>query len=548
MVNGRRSGRRWERARVGWPSGRRRLFPRTGSAGSVGFVRRNLTSSLAAAACDALPVLLHPAVQMSGIIQSFFIQPVIRQARRFTATAPESEKSRLRTVSLSHVSDQQHAQHQQGPRQHQQQARFDPDASSASAIFTAGGHDQPYNATPVYHPSAPPLSPTPADTIPHRASSEEPVERGRPRSRDDAAMDDTAIDMDPDEELVLSAAAAYRTPDRLRSTTDTVSVRTSSSSSRSSRADSSAAGSPSPRTRRHTARRMPRTSRERPSSAPKTASSLPANDGMAGLRHKIIAIQQMDESPEQKARLMHVVMTEDFYTAHANMRPTSPASLLSQEVVYGGSPTSPRSPDPRAAQDVQSSPHSPTLAPINPYNTSAEDFILSFRPPTPLEPIGHLQEEPETPAPVLGCPHYKRFVKVQCFDCKKWYPCRHCHDEADASHTLNRQKTESMLCMLCATPQPAGQYCSNCGHRAACYYCDICRLWDDDATKSIYHCNDCGICRRGEGLGKDFVHCKVCLTPSKIHDQQLIPWAEMQRLHHHFSRHYAPLYRACHRL
>jgi hypothetical protein len=38
-----------------------------------------------------------------------------------------------------------------------------------------------------------------------------------------------------------------------------------------------------------------------------------------------------------------------------------------------------------------------------------------------------------------------------------------------------------------------------------------CRLWDDSPTKSIYHCADCGVCRVGKGLGKDFFHCKVHL-------------------------------------
>jgi len=64
--------------------------------------------------------------------------------------------------------------------------------------------------------------------------------------------------------------------------------------------------------------------------------------------------------------------------------------------------------------------------------------------------------------------------------------------------------------MHCETPQKAAQYCENCHIRLARYYCDKCHLWDDHPTKSIYHCADCGICRVGEGLGKDFFHCKTC--------------------------------------
>ena len=52
-----------------------------------------------------------------------------------------------------------------------------------------------------------------------------------------------------------------------------------------------------------------------------------------------------------------------------------------------------------------------------------------------------------------------------------------------------------------------------------------CKLWDDDPHKSIYHCNDCGICRIGKGLGKDFFHCKVFL-PYKCVTQ----WHSLMRL------------------
>lgn len=66
-----------------------------------------------------------------------------------------------------------------------------------------------------------------------------------------------------------------------------------------------------------------------------------------------------------------------------------------------------------------------------------------------------------------------------------------------------------MLCMFCGAAQRASDSCVNCGESAAYYYCGICKLWDNDPSKSIYHCNDCGICRKGRGLGKDFIHCKV---------------------------------------
>lgn len=69
-----------------------------------------------------------------------------------------------------------------------------------------------------------------------------------------------------------------------------------------------------------------------------------------------------------------------------------------------------------------------------------------------------------------------------------------------------------MLCMHCKLVQPAAQTCANesCLVRLSRYYCDRCKLWDDDPGKSIYHCDQCGICRIGKGLGQDYFHCVKC--------------------------------------
>ncbi|KAL4975492.1 zinc-ribbon-domain-containing protein [Aspergillus desertorum] len=145
-------------------------------------------------------------------------------------------------------------------------------------------------------------------------------------------------------------------------------------------------------------------------------------------------------------------------------------------------------------------------------NLTAEDLKPTFHPKLETEPLVDDAEDAdaeELEELSLGCPHYQRNVKLQCFDCKKWYTCRFCHDEVE-DHRLDRPKTENMLCMLCGHAQPAAQYCKWCGGLAAQYYCVECKLWDNDASKSIYHCNDCGICRIGKGIGKDFFHCKTC--------------------------------------
>lgn len=105
---------------------------------------------------------------------------------------------------------------------------------------------------------------------------------------------------------------------------------------------------------------------------------------------------------------------------------------------------------------------------------------------------------------ILGCAHYQRACKIQCSTCNAWATCRFCHNERHPDHELIRTDTRTMMCMQCLSIQPAAQSCRSCTQRMAVYYCNKCKLWDDDANKHIYHCQDCGICRVGHGLGKDF--------------------------------------------
>ncbi|RKO93496.1 hypothetical protein BDK51DRAFT_6642, partial [Blyttiomyces helicus] len=126
-------------------------------------------------------------------------------------------------------------------------------------------------------------------------------------------------------------------------------------------------------------------------------------------------------------------------------------------------------------------------------------------------------------AGILGCKHYQRGVKLQAHCCGNWFTCRFCHDEV-SDHQIKRHLTSIMMCMHCRTVQPASQDCANpsCGRRASRYYCGLCKLWDDDPRKHIYHCADCGICRIGKGLGRDFFHCEkcnVCMAIQKVINQ-----------------------------
>lgn len=272
--------------------------------------------------------------------------------------------------------------------------------------------------------------------------------------------------------------------------------------------------------------------------------ALPENDGMGVLRLKIHEIWDMEIPQDAKARRMHTLMTERYLLSRVPPPglAVSPMSVMPQD-----RPFTPNSPPSPAGSDMQfSSPASVSSAldPDNPYNIGPGDLEPSYR--TGLHPVDHVDTHAvddndsdfETEAASLGCRHYKRNVKVQCFLCSRWYSCRRCHDDEE-DHRLDRRKTRNMLCMLCRTPQPAAQDCRSCGECAAWYYCDICKLWDDDSSKKIYHCLDCGICRMGEGIGKDYVHCKVgclrkcVLSPCNDTNSDHYPdTSEMQRLHH----------------
>jgi len=113
------------------------------------------------------------------------------------------------------------------------------------------------------------------------------------------------------------------------------------------------------------------------------------------------------------------------------------------------------------------------------------------------------------PNPILGCKHYMRNCRKLSNCCGKWYTCRFCHDEQE-DHQVDRFKTMQMMCMHCQTQQAVGQICANefCAKEIARYFCEVCRFWDNDPDKKIYHCDQCGICRIGNK--EDFSHCDKC--------------------------------------
>lgn len=254
--------------------------------------------------------------------------------------------------------------------------------------------------------------------------------------------------------------------------------------------------------------------------------TLPEDDGMGILRKRIHAIRNLGISNAEKAHMIHRLMTARYNAScqgYDNQRPPieslpphlrnseqSAMSLERTEQTFAQPSATTTTITPTGQQDATSS-------------VTEQDLQPTFCPRIESDVVaGDDRDDYETEEfdeVCLGCEHYKRNVKLQCYDCKKWYTCRFCHDGVEGHH-LNRRKTQNMLCMLCGHAQPAGQWCRECDQQAAQYFCNVCKLWDNDSKKNIYHCNDCGICRIGQGLGKDFFHCKV-RTPDAVRVRML---------------------------
>ncbi|KAL9613982.1 MAG: hypothetical protein Q9167_001531 [Letrouitia subvulpina] len=250
--------------------------------------------------------------------------------------------------------------------------------------------------------------------------------------------------------------------------------------------------------------------------------SLPADDGMSLLRKRILAIHCTSSSSAEKALRVHQLMTERSISSKATIEePRSAHSPFQNSLA--NDPRSPTQSPTSSAENKILSNLPPASYSVTPEGVKSFDLSSSDLQPTyyreashyvdsegieSMSSSGQSSRENEGRTRPLGCPHYRRNIKLKCSICGRWYTCRFCHDNAE-DHSLNRRETKYMLCMLCGSAQAASGICINCGKPSARYYCDVCKLWDDDPAKSIYHCYDCGICRVGQGLGKDFYHCKV---------------------------------------
>uniref|UniRef100_A0A0D9V503 CHY-type domain-containing protein n=1 Tax=Leersia perrieri TaxID=77586 RepID=A0A0D9V503_9ORYZ len=87
-----------------------------------------------------------------------------------------------------------------------------------------------------------------------------------------------------------------------------------------------------------------------------------------------------------------------------------------------------------------------------------------------------------------GCAHYRRRCRIRAPCCNEIFDCRHCHNEAKNSievdavkrHELPRHEVQQVICSLCGTEQEVREVCINCGVCMGKYFCEVCKLFDDD--------------------------------------------------------------------
>lgn len=115
------------------------------------------------------------------------------------------------------------------------------------------------------------------------------------------------------------------------------------------------------------------------------------------------------------------------------------------------------------------------------------------------------------PGTKSACAHYARGCDVDapCCGVGIFVSCRLCHDEAK-DHLMVRGASRFMRCRACDLVQPVARSCSapTCAWKESRYWCERCRLWEDNLNKAVFHCDDCGICRLGRR--EDYWHCERC--------------------------------------
>lgn len=117
---------------------------------------------------------------------------------------------------------------------------------------------------------------------------------------------------------------------------------------------------------------------------------------------------------------------------------------------------------------------------------------------------------PAEPPPKKECPQYQRGCWLVCDKCDEEVCCRLCHEEMD------RFAVAEVVCKECRTRQLTPIHSVNksvcaveeCGHVLGEYYCAVCHMFNNDATKPMFHCNGCGYCIGG--VREIHPHCDGC--------------------------------------
>ncbi|KAJ1420170.1 Zinc finger, RING-type [Sesbania bispinosa] len=146
---------------------------------------------------------------------------------------------------------------------------------------------------------------------------------------------------------------------------------------------------------------------------------------------------------------------------------------------------------------------------------SNEEHIVGEKSSQPTDHI-KIEDLQERGYMEYGCQHYRRRCQIRAPCCNEIFDCRHCHNDAKNNinidqkhrHDIPRHQIKQVICSLCGTEQEVQQNCINCGVCMGKYFCETCKLFDDDVSKQQYHCNGCGICRTG-GC-ENFFHCYKC--------------------------------------
>ncbi|KAI4129696.1 MAG: hypothetical protein LQ347_003668 [Umbilicaria vellea] len=324
---------------------------------------------------------------MSNYISSFLIEPVVRQARRFSRTHDDGDSSSP-TPHPQRVPDEDETIRIGG----RLAASTTNGVRAVQDVLSASAWPQIIAGQPVV------LSPSSEDggleaelaELRNREQRTSPLNDSRRQSTHHSLTDllrGNPLGVDDD----TSGNPLYGIPDRFRSTT-------TSFSSLSSLNDATATPTEGHgRSRANTARGS--------YSSRMGDGSLPADDGMGLMRKRIKDIQGLNASNTDKARLIHGLMTEQYSSSQPSLhapafhRANSPSSLLSQD-----RPFTPNSDQSMNDSGLFTSPPT-SLSSVtdadNPYNLTPADLLPTYMPkpaaPAPATAAEKAQFGPSDP-------------------------------------------------------------------------------------------------------------------------------------------------------